>query len=318
MLASSVSDSDLLLVGFPNSAPNGNVIIIDSADDLAATISGTMGGGMIPDPVTGNVITNAELNGDDGADLDPDLPNDTLTVIGVEVGDTGTESDDAGTVGNTIIGLYGELVINENGDYSYDLDDTDGAVLALQDGDSAYDVFTYTITDEGGKTSVTTLTIEIKGANDGPAIASAPDALRVTEEGLPIAFAPNPDNTGSDDFASLNTASGQVVVTDVDDTGHTFTFGTPPAMLGNSAVTWSGVGTDILTGEVDGENVIRVTMADDQGNYQVELLGPIDHLDPTLEDEFSLEVPVTATDSGGKSADTTITVNCDADDFPIT
>ena len=144
---------------------------------------------MLPAAITGNVLqtiphnTNAQSTLDDSAtdnaDLDPDLPDDTLTVISASsTGSTGssTPADATGTgdsstnlgADNMIDGVFGVLTINTIGSYSYNLTDNNADILGLTEGQTATDQFTYTITDEGGKTSTTTLTITIEGNNDGP------------------------------------------------------------------------------------------------------------------------------------------------------
>ncbi len=70
-----------------------------------------------------------------------------------------------------IAGEYGTLTINPDGSYSYDLDDSEPDVIALDETETLQDVFTYTVSDkdaEHEKSSYSTLTITICGANDGP------------------------------------------------------------------------------------------------------------------------------------------------------
>ncbi len=58
-------------------------------------------------PATGNVITDAELDGG------KDTPGaDGVTVVGVDDGNTGVDLDSPGTVGVQIQGLYGKLTLN--------------------------------------------------------------------------------------------------------------------------------------------------------------------------------------------------------------
>ncbi len=81
-----------------------------------------------------------------------------------------------------IAGLYGKLTINPDGSYSYDLDDSEPDVIALDEGETLQDVFTYTVSDKDGeheKSSYSTLTITICGANDGPTAKA--DTNMVTE-----------------------------------------------------------------------------------------------------------------------------------------
>ncbi|WP_417818940.1 hypothetical protein, partial [Tritonibacter scottomollicae] len=131
-------------------------------------------------PATGNVITDAE--GDGGADTQG---ADSAVVAGVAAGDTGTVLLDAGTVGTTVNGLYGVLTLNADGSYSYVRNaDSPGGVQ---------DIFTYTLQDGDGDTSITTLTIDIA---DSPVTLTLPVSGEagavVDEEGLPARGAESP------------------------------------------------------------------------------------------------------------------------------
>lgn len=92
-----------------------------------------------PNPISGNVVAN---------DFDPD--GHGLSVV------------NAGTV--TLI--YGVLVINADGTYTYTLDNTNPVVNALNDGEHLSDMFTYVVSDGHGGTSPSTLTVTINGTTD--------------------------------------------------------------------------------------------------------------------------------------------------------
>ena len=112
----------------------------------------------------GNVLTN---------DTDPNSL-DTKSIQGVRAGDTGTAQTDG--VGTPIEGIYGTLVLNANGSYTYTLSDVDPQTNALAQGEPAQDVFSYTVVDNDGLVSTAQLTINIVGTNDGPVIVSGPSA----------------------------------------------------------------------------------------------------------------------------------------------
>ena len=100
----------------------------------------------------GNVLTN---------DLDVDS-GDTKTVVAV--------NGEAPNVGKPLIGTYGMLALQANGSWSYALDNADPDTNALAQGQTATDVFTYTMADASGATSSAVLTIAITGTNDAPDI----------------------------------------------------------------------------------------------------------------------------------------------------
>ena len=110
-----------------------------------------------PLTASGNVITDAEANGDNGADSEG--------ADGAEV--TAISFDgNAGTVGSALTSTYGELTLDADGGYTYELDNTNPLVQGLDSTESLTEVFTYTITDADGDEATTTLTITINGADD--------------------------------------------------------------------------------------------------------------------------------------------------------
>jgi VCBS repeat-containing protein len=92
-----------------------------------------------------------------GNDTDVDIP-DTKTVVAV--------NGLPGNVGGTITLASGALLtMSANGGYVYN---PNGRFDALQVGSSATDVFTYTVRDSQGATSIAMVTVTINGVNDAP------------------------------------------------------------------------------------------------------------------------------------------------------
>ncbi|MBQ0933626.1 Ig-like domain-containing protein, partial [Ideonella alba] len=94
-----------------------------------------------------------------GAGRDTDVDGDTLSVSAVSFGGAN------GTVGQPLAGAWGTLTLNADGSYTYV---PNAAAQALDDGESQFDVFTYTVTDPSGLTSTSTLTLTVTGRNDAP------------------------------------------------------------------------------------------------------------------------------------------------------
>ena len=97
---------------------------------------------------TGNVLSN-DTDVDAGAVLKVSQVNGDGTKVGVSV--TGT---------------YGSVTIADDGSWTYTLDNADPDTNKLAQGQAATDVFTYTVTDEHGATSSSSLTINITGTNE--------------------------------------------------------------------------------------------------------------------------------------------------------
>lgn len=70
-------------------------------------------------------------------------------------------------------GSYGSLRLNSNGTYTYNLNNSAPVVQALGVGERLTDVFTYSVRDNHGASSSSTLTVTIKGTNDAPRVAGA-------------------------------------------------------------------------------------------------------------------------------------------------
>src|SRR5262249_35789106 len=66
-------------------------------------------------------------------------------------------------------GVFGSLALNTaSGDWTYTLNNSDADTEALNQGQTALETFTYTVSDQLGATATATLTITITGANDNP------------------------------------------------------------------------------------------------------------------------------------------------------
>ncbi|HEX7346157.1 MAG TPA: VCBS domain-containing protein, partial [Candidatus Limnocylindrales bacterium] len=179
-----------------DSATETVTIAISGTNDAPVAVADDNGG----DPVVeaGVVAGDASASGNVLAnDTDVDT-GATRTVLAV--------NGSAANVGTAVAGTYGSVTINADGSYSYTLDNGDPDTDALAAGASVSDVFTYTVTDEHGATSSTSLTIAISGTNDAPVITS----------------------DGGGDTASVSVAENTTAVTTVTatdpDTGAVLTF----------------------------------------------------------------------------------------------
>ena len=122
--------------------------IADNGPPVAGSDAVTIVEDSQQNPVTGNVLSN---------DSDPD--NDTLSVVRVD--------NVASKVGMSVHGDYGTLLLQQDGSYSYTLDNTNATVDALAGGESLTESFSYTVWD-GLQVASTTLTVNINGVTDPP------------------------------------------------------------------------------------------------------------------------------------------------------
>ncbi|HSD38720.1 MAG TPA: VCBS domain-containing protein [Rhodocyclaceae bacterium] len=181
---------------------------------------------------------------------------DTKTVSGVSFGAT------TGTVGSALAGTYGTLTLNADGSYSYLADKAPAEALGA--GQTATEIFTYTMKDSAGATSSTTLTFTINGSNDAPVISGVDTGAVVEAGGLNNATAGTPN------------AAGTLTISDAD-AGQSSFAAPPPASLNgtygsftfnNATGAWtyaldnSKAATQALAAGTTAHDTLSVTSAD--------------------------------------------------------
>ncbi|QQO85320.1 immunoglobulin-like domain-containing protein [Shewanella algae] len=200
----------------------------------------------------------------------------------------------------------GTLVINLDGSYTF---------TPEANWNGTVPVITY-VTNNG---DTATLTIKVNSVNDAPTIVTTTNAV-VSEEGLTNGL---PDSNGSSDTTDSATANGTIQLQDVDGDVLTVSL-TPPSGItsGGQAVTWQwDVATNTLTGSVGNLAVMTVVLTPPAGNgsgdwdYQVNLLGPIDHPDTSIEDVKDLTFGVSVNDGNGGTVSGSFVVSVE-DDAP--
>ena len=111
--------------------------------------------------VAGSTVTATAATG--VLSIDSDLDGDKLTVTAVSDAAHG-----AGSVDNSLAGVYGHLTLNADGSFSYTADNT-SALNGAPTGSHPQDTFTYTVSDGNGGTATAELTIAI----DRPPVANS-------------------------------------------------------------------------------------------------------------------------------------------------
>ncbi|QJP08925.1 VCBS domain-containing protein [Pseudomonas multiresinivorans] len=166
---------------------NGDV---GTAIEAGGTNNGTLG-----QDATGNVLTGDPITGA-GADTDVDSvalgETKSVTLIRYDGPGGGRVFPVSTGAATSVQGAFGTLTINADGSYRYVIDNTLAAVQRLSPGDTLVEDFTYQMTDAGGLSSVTTLTITIQGANDAPvAVDDHNTATAAASDGTPGAVNAN-------------------------------------------------------------------------------------------------------------------------------
>ncbi|WP_044555556.1 beta strand repeat-containing protein [Shewanella piezotolerans] len=229
----------------------------------------------------------------DDFDQDPGN-NNTPAVAVLEANGTlvGSDADDNAVItwsGNAS-GVYGEFTIDNNGNWTYTLNDS-ALVDALASGESHLEVFTVTLTDQFGAFTTQDVTITVNGTNDIPVLTINDTEGAVTED---------------DDEPSLSD-SGALSFTDVDNgDNHTISF----AHVGS--VIWSG--GNLTQGQID-DFIAGFSADSDSWDYTV-----LNSLTQFLSEgeTISLSFEVTVTDSFGATDTETVNITINGDnDTPV-
>nr|WP_320135597.1 Ig-like domain-containing protein [uncultured Amphritea sp.] len=151
-----------------------NIAIVDdipvlSTDTAAITEDAPL------DYVVGNVVQNDVLG---------------MDTTGTPVSAVSFEGA-SGVVGVALAGQYGELTLNDDGGYRYDLNNADSNVDGLADGEVLTETFSYTVTDADGDQQTSNLTITITGSNDLPvAIGMVADPASLDDADITLDITP--------------------------------------------------------------------------------------------------------------------------------
>ncbi len=270
------------------------VITIQGVDDLPFAIvdmdtAVEAGGVNNATPGTnpsGNVLSN-------------DIAPNGETVIGVTAGLAGSAS---GSVGVSVTGLYGSVVLNADGSYTYTIDNNNAAVQALRvSSDHLTDLFTYTMEDSLGYQSTTQLTITLDGRNDAP--VSSNDSSVAVEAG------------GVSNGSAGSSATGNVLSndTDVDAVANGETKTVTGVVAGASASAVGSVGASI-TGTY-GSIVIN---ADGSYSYTVNNNNAAVQALRTSSDTLQEVFTYTMEDTAGLASTATVTITIQgSNDAPV-
>ncbi|WP_194271042.1 retention module-containing protein, partial [Comamonas testosteroni] len=217
-----------------------------------------------------------------------------LDVADVDITDTHSWS-----VSNEGKGQYGSFSVDQNGEWTYVLNNDDPKVQALAEGQKVTDTITVTVDDGHGGTATQTITVTITGTNDGPVSTSISDTsgidaqtgvsydvsshfsdpdtsdkLTYTATGLPPGLSIDPNTgliTGSIDHSASqggNNGVYTVTVTATDPSGATTSqnFNWDVTNPAPSAADDTGTTDEDTTLNVDAQNGVLVNDVDPDGD----------------------------------------------------
>ncbi|MBK3661140.1 VCBS domain-containing protein [Bradyrhizobium diazoefficiens] len=201
----SIADSSLDFLGQGQTATVVSTIELRDHNGGCDTAQVTITIAGANDAPTVAAVTAGPLVDTAAADTFSDLTGQ-LVGTDADTGETATLSyavlDADSHAVTTLAGHYGSLTVNSDGTYSYAAGAA--AIDALSEG-SYHDTFTVQTTDAHGTTGTATLTVDVTGANDAPAITA--------EAGDSAGASVNESNAGLD-------KSGTLTVSDADTGDH--------------------------------------------------------------------------------------------------
>ena len=204
-------------------------------------------------------------------------------------------------------GKYGTITLNEDGTYTYTLDNDNEVVKALSNNQKLTEEFTYTYTDADGDVATGSVTITINGVDNGVVVTpsdpeAGSDKLTVYESGLD-------DGSQAGQAGAPTTAEGSLSISAPDGVASIKIDGV--TVFENGALTSNTVSTD--------EGVLTVTgfdAATGKLQFTYELTdNTTEHNTDATDTQVSHNLAVTVTDVDNSTATSTITVTI-VDDEP--
>ncbi|MFD2208109.1 beta strand repeat-containing protein, partial [Kiloniella antarctica] len=269
--------------------------------DLADVLDGTAGSAPV---ATGNVVTGTDVAGGDTNVTDGNA--DTMGADGF-----GSISW-FGATGTTVVGDYGTLTVDADGNYSYALDYTNPAVTGLPLGQTLPETFDYTVTDGDGDTDTATLTLAIKGADHDVTITDLTPQI----SGGDVVVDEDDLADGSDDTPEPTTVIGDFTISAVDGLGCIIIKGQPAAPYEFTEAELLNSGTINLEVITELGNTLTITGYNPTTgvvSYSYEL-GDNEAHAPGADALFD-NIALTLKDTDGDSVDATLSVQI-VDDAP--
>ncbi|WP_108446586.1 retention module-containing protein [Halomonas denitrificans] len=213
----------------------------------------------------------------------------------------------------TELAKYGTLTLDANGDYRFELDNSDPDVQALSASDAVSETLTYTMRDAEGDTSQASLTITIGGAADSAGVTVAargiPGVTEVYEAGL------EPDGSNADGDGETAGGSFSVFATDgiasLTLGGQTFTLDELKQFNDQSSDPIdTGEGSLVITGYSSNDGDVNATIT-----YEYTLKEAQDHSGADSDERVSDSIEGSLTGVGGSSSSGTLIIDI-VDDVP--
>ncbi|MFB9985771.1 cadherin-like domain-containing protein, partial [Mesorhizobium kowhaii] len=264
---------------FSNGTFSGAEIINDApvgVNDANASDSVIEAGGVANSTVGDATATGNALSND--TDADSSL-GDTLSINGAHAGASALGVAFTPISGATsLVGTYGTLLIDVNGDYTYSLNDSDLDTQALAEGAAATDSFTYRLVDANGATATAQIDISIVGSNDAPTatlvglspIAEDSGTLLITQSDLLATAADVESDSLTASGLAISSGAGSLI----DNGDGTWSY--TPALNDDTDVSYSYTISDGHGGSIAGAAHLDITPVNDVPTTSAVILAPIE------------------------------------------
>jgi VCBS repeat-containing protein len=235
--------------GFGLTSTSTLTISITGANDAPVIFAGTISGTVIEDGYGGDGKHRSDPTATGSLNVfDPDGGDSFAWSLVRRSGQTLNEN-------GSITGRYGTLTIDQNGQWTYTLDDQLPQTQALTLGQTVRETFTVKVTDGNGASDTQTVTISIQGSNEGQGPTG-------------VAFAIDPSGVADDNGTSLskNTKVGTFTAFGDPDIGDTFAYSLAQGSSGAFKISTDG---QLSTGNSNvgpGTYQLYVVASDQAGN----------------------------------------------------
>jgi VCBS repeat-containing protein len=161
-----------------NATGTATITDVNNAPDAVADVPTSN----LQEDTANSVLAGQAILGGSGSNADSDPNSDTLAITGAVAGNGAVTGAVPLASPLAVNGLYGTLLIQADGTYTYTLDNSRIQTQNLIGGQSYVDLFTYRITDGNGGYDTATISVSVTGSIDLTAITPVPVAI--TADGL--------------------------------------------------------------------------------------------------------------------------------------
>jgi len=177
--------------------PVSNNTVSDSFNDVISVSVSDVNGDTTTEPLTITIKDDKPIATNDLNMISEDAASNVVSGNVLSNDNDGADTNLAPITPQNIAGQYGDFVLNNDGSYTYTLDNDNPVLDALNTGETLVDTLVYTITDEDGDKTTAELKITINGFTD-PNLSVAD--VTVVEDGensgdFKVTFTINMDTT---------------------------------------------------------------------------------------------------------------------------